>query len=148
MIGLSPKKDSVSPLESGMQKEEKTTRRFPLNRGIIIPLITAGVTIVIFCVRRGWQRPFFALTDALFIGGLTCLIITLTPRVTCLEGFDGFVYTLRQACAGIFPKTLKSYSTFKKERSTHRNSGGRADRLWITPLVFFLLGVIFSLFFL
>ena len=117
-------------------------------KAIFIALLTAVAAITIFCVRRGWERPFFALTDALFIGGFVALLFALLPRVSRADCFDGFAYALSQSFAGLFPWRVRSYSAFKSERSAKREAQGEGDRRWITPLVFFVAGLIFSLFFL
>ena len=117
-------------------------------KAIFIAMLTAVAAITIFSVRRGWERPFFAVTDALSIGGFVGLLTALVPRAAASGSFDGFSYALSCAAAGLFPGSVKSYSVFKSEREKRR--GGQAERglEWLTPLIFFSFGMIFSLFFL
>lgn len=130
------------------RKGRRAIERLSRSREIIYPMITAGIAVAVFCIRRGWERPFFALTDALFIGGFVALLFALLPRVSRADCFDGFAYALSQSFAGLFPWRVRSYSAFKSERSAKREAQGEGDRRWITPLVFFVAGLIFSLFFL
>ena len=115
---------------------------------IFYALFTAVAAMIIFCVRRGWERPFFALTDALSIGGFFGLLTVFAPRAAASESFDGFSYALSFAAAGLFPRLAKSYSAFKSEREGRRGEERKGGLEWLTPLIFFLLGIIFSLFFL
>ncbi len=117
-------------------------------RAFFYTLFTVAATAVIFFVRRGWERPFFALTDGLSIGGFLGLLVALAPRAATSESFDGFSYALAWAAAGLFPKAAKSYSDFKKERAERRGKQEKRDSAWLAPLLFFSLGTIFSLFFL
>jgi hypothetical protein len=117
-------------------------------RPIVCAAFTVLFTILIFCIRRGWERPFFALTDALFVGGFAGSALAIVPRAFALESFDGFAYALRFAAVGLFPSRMKSYSAFKKERLGKRTVGQERDFSWAVPAVCLALGSLFSLFFL
>lgn len=117
-------------------------------RTIFYAVFTAVVAVVIFCVRRGFERPFFALTDALTLGGFFGLLFSYAPSVISSDAFDGFSYAFSFVAAGLFPRLAKGYSAFKKEREVRRGERAKRGYEWLTPAVFFLFGMIFSLFFL
>ena len=118
------------------------------NRVILYTLFTAGVGVWIFCVRRGWERPFFALTDALFVGGIVGSAVAVIPRIFASDSFDGFAYALRFTVFGLIPSRMKSYSAFKKERKEKRICARESDFAWTIPVGCLVLGSLLSLFFL
>ena len=115
---------------------------------ILYTLFTAGVGVWIFWVRRGWERPFFALTDALFVGGIVGSAVAVIPRIFASDSFDGFAYALRFTVFGLIPSRMKSYSAFKKERKEKRICARESDFAWTIPVGCLVLGSLLSLFFL
>ena len=114
---------------------------------ILHSLFATAVCVAVFCLRRGWERPFFALADGLFVSGLVGLACTLLPWLFSSDAFDGFSYALRWVGAGLYPKWAQSYETFKTERRSRRRKQPLALSSFLTYAVFFVASVIISVFF-
>ena len=107
----------------------------------------SAICVAVFCLRRGWERPFFALTDGLFVSGFIGLAVTLLPRCFASEAFDGFSYAARWAAAGVFPRCAQSYEEFKKERESRRGKEPPKLSSYLTYAVFLSVSVIICVFF-
>jgi len=114
---------------------------------ILHSFFATALCVAVFCLRRGWERPLFALVDGLFVSGLVGLTFTLLPRLFSSKSFDGFSYALRWVGAGFYPKWAQSYERFKGERESGRKSQPPALSSFLTYAVFLLASVIISVFF-